>query len=364
MRAFRHMLFVLVAAWSVVFLPAKAHAEDVYCLGNGEVGGGYFFNQSSGSGSACTLTGLDHVFSQVICSFVRILNQVLTKVYCGVQFAMIDTLSILLSVYVMIFGVQLLMGMTQLNSREIMVRLLKIAGVWMFATESQWAIGLAFNFFIDLGSSGIYWALGSIPIADLNTTCISTTNLDNLRSVMPVYAFLDRLLYCAVLAPISSAHIGILGFFLAMSIVVPPIFMLAVYWFWTVISVLMRAIISFLMGISAVAFLITLSPIFLSMMLFRATYQYFENWLRYIISYSLQIVIVFACIALWLTTVPLIIGFFSELSSVVFDASRAHSTAQVSDTTRSWGICPYKIENRPGSLAPVSVAIKLALIPF
>lgn len=373
----RHLFLMLAMAWSFILLPFHAYAAggDLNCTPQGTVAlrddgtRTALFSDGTGSGGACYLTGVDHVFSQVICSFVTVLNDVLGKIYCSMQVAIVDLLKIVLTIYVMIFGVQLLMGLTQLNSREIMTRLLKIGGVWMFATQATWMIGYVFNFFIDLGSSGIYWALGSIPISSsafgtlpavaanapaTPSTCIAqlyqTADWQQLHSVMPVYAFMDQLLYCSILAPLSTASLGVIGFFLAMIIVVPPITMLLLYWLWSILSVLARGLISFLMGISALAFLITLSPIFLSLMLFKATYQFFENWLKYMISYSLQIIIVFACIAMWATTIPMIVSFFTELSNIIFSANKVTGTTQVSDISGGWGICPYAFD--PNSVVP------------
>lgn len=345
MLSLRRLLHVLLAAWSLILFPASAQAEggDLLCAADGSVRSGSFWNTTAGaSGTACQYSGLEHIFGQVVCSFTSIVNSVIGKVYCSIQVALLDTVQILLTVYVAVFGVQILMGMTQLSSKEIMTRLLKIAGVWMFVSQSGYMIGYVFNFFVDLGASGIFWALGSIPIGNTGSTCMSTINTAGLQSVMPVYAYLDKMIYCAVLAPISSANVGILGFFLAMSIIVPPVFMMGLYWLWSILSVLVRAAISFLMSISALAFLIALSPIFLSLMLFQVTYQFFENWLRYLISFSIQMIVVFACIGLWLTTVPLIVGFFTELSGIVFNSDRSTTTATATNLSKGWGICPYK----------------------
>jgi len=58
--------------------------------------------------------------------FVVILNIVLGHLYCGLQFSLETTLAALLTLYVAVFGVQILMGTAQLSSGDIMVRLLKM----------------------------------------------------------------------------------------------------------------------------------------------------------------------------------------------------------------------------------------------
>jgi type IV secretory pathway VirB6-like protein len=363
MKALRKLLLVWVACWSLVALPIEARAQGItllYCDGNGGVGGGQLFLTGGGNDvGACEFQGIEHVFSQIICNFTVLVNEVLGKIYCGIQYALVDTLSILLTLYVIVFGAQLLMGTTQLKAGEILIRLLKIAGVWVFATQSLWGINYAFSFFVDLAGQGMFWALSSIPTSDIIISaadpanpCVATAlDLGSSPNVMPVYTYLDKLLYCAVLAPLYSANTGVIGFFVAMSFIIPPLFLMAVTWLITVLSVLARAVISFLMALSALAFLISLSPIFLSLMLFRATYQFFENWFKYMISYSLQIIIIFACIAMWATTIPKMVMFFNELSNVIFDSKRADSTAVTTSLGDSWGICPYNV-SRDGNSVP------------
>src|SRR5690606_15084410 len=110
----------------------------------------------------------------------------------------------------------------------------------------------------------------------------------------------------------------VIGFFLVMLVVVPPITILAGYWLLLNLSVLVRGLITFILGVSALAFLIAMAPIFMSMMLFTATYRFFETWLRYMISFSLQIVLVFAVIALWLIATLYFVQFFTELSRTIY----------------------------------------------
>lgn len=394
MRIVTGWLLVVVACWALVFMPHSAMAAggNLMCLPDGSVANDLngrptgFFDAGSGPGGACdtTFRGIEHVFSEVACNFISVLNDVLSKVHCSMQAAFKDIIALALSIYVMLFGVQLLMGMTQLNSVEIMVRLLKIAIVWMLVSESGWLVGWVFNFFIDFSSSGVYWALGSIPIdsAAFGTvappaapgdpvtpsTCIGAlyqnTNFSSMSNIRPVLNFLDQLLFCTMLAPLANASVGLIGFFLAMSIVVPPLFMLALYWLWSIISVLSRGLLSLLMGFSALAFLITIAPIFLGLMLFKATFQFFENWLKYMISFSLQTIIVFACIALWATTIPLIVGFFTELSGIVFESEKSNKLSSTATLNKGLGICPYDVYVMAGETKPHIQCVKPTFDPL
>src|SRR5262249_45745628 len=139
------------------------------------------------SGSACEFSGIQHIFSYVVCSFTTIMNGVMGKLYCGIQYAASSVLSIALSIYVLVFGMQILMGTARINSKEIVMRLFKLAAVWAFVTQSAWGIGLAFNFFISFMSQGAMWVTNAVMPQ------IGATD----QNAMPVYVWLDNLIYQA-----------------------------------------------------------------------------------------------------------------------------------------------------------------------
>jgi type IV secretory pathway VirB6-like protein len=260
------------------------------------------------------------------------INQVVGRIYCSIQYAATPILAALLTLYVAIFGVQILMGTAQLSAGEILMRMFKIVMVWTFATQAAWGIGMAFEFFLSLMGDGIAWvtnALWPMGATDGNS--------------MPVYAMLDGLVYNAVVSPLYAANAGLIGFFAVMSYVFFPIFALASYWLMMTLMTLARTLVSFLMSISAIAFLIALSPIFLCFMLFQASYHIFENWLRYMVSYALQIIIVFAVMAMWLGLTSQFIGFFGQLSQMIKPYQVPLVEGVVVNPADTWGICTPQI---------------------
>jgi hypothetical protein len=365
MNKLRGYLLIVLASWGLVLMPADAMAYQLlYCNTNGTVGGGELFYASPGSNNSfCQYNAnndptLDHIFSQVACGFTEIINDVLGKMYCGMQAVLKPVVATLLSLYIMIFGVQILMGTAQLTSKEVLTRLFKLSLVWTFISESTLAINMVFRFFLDLANLGVWWAISAIESATFHSGYDPPFHMyhspfGGLGDVMPAYTYIDTLIKQVVMGPFMAANSELVVFFALMGAFQFPIFMIALYWLITTFKILARTLISFLMAISALAFLIALSPIFLSMMLFRATYQFFESWLKFIISYALQIAIVFACVALWAMAImqftgglnsPPCSGFFGELSCVIFPSRKvevvAAPTAMPSD---SLGVCPYKM---------------------
>jgi hypothetical protein len=369
MKILRTYLAILVATWGLILLPSQAMAYDLlWCDGSGGVGGGSFFYTDAGAAeSFCEYQdlsyGLTHIFSQIACDFTTVLNVVLGKIYCGIQFTLAPIVAALLTLYICIWGVQLLMGTSHLTAKEMVTHLLKIACVWVFVTESAWGISMAFLFFLDLANQGVWWALSPIhgPIS------MPGAPQGGLSNVMPAYTYLDDMIFRIVTGPVMAANSKLIGFFAIMCIVFPPIFGIALYWFKTTIVTLAQALISFLLSISALAFLISLSPIFMSFMLFKVTYGFFENWLKFMISYSLQIAIVFACIALWAMATIKFVGFFTELSDVIYPMQTVgREGAPIAVPNDSLGICPYQVAlpSDPGGTPDGLPHLRCTDVPF
>jgi type IV secretory pathway VirB6-like protein len=127
---------------------------------------------------------------------------------------------------------------------------------------------------------------------------------------------------------------------------------------------LARTLISFMLAISAIAFLIALSPIFLSFMLFQSTFHLFESWLRYMLSYSLQIIVVFAVIALWVSIIMRFGGFFDMLAKLIFDFKALGVPGALTDPSNTFGICPPNYGMSPfGPTAVCAGGFNPALVP-
>lgn len=343
MQGYRNIVTALAVLLVCLLLPEAAWA--LTCDGSGGVSGGQIY----GTTGVCDVAwGLQNLFSRVFCDFVTVVNDVLGKIFCSIQYTMQATVGALFTLYIAIFGAQLLMGTVQLTVKEVMVRFLKIAGVWAFITQTYWAIGLAFNFFVSMAIYGSVWVWDAIHDVAPATTDPYNIDLGSAGSIMPVFNFFDKAVYDAVIGPFTQANSAVIGFFFAALTAYPPAFLLAAHWLWLNFTIMLRAVITFLVSVSALAFLLALSPIFLSFMLFSSTYQFFENWLKYMMSYSIQVIVVFGCVAMWLASAYIFVGFFNELSGTVFSYNSMWKTgAPESDPVWTWGICPYDISQDP-----------------
>lgn len=349
----RKHILLITAIWAVLFLPSEAFAQGPTLTCSGGSSSGALFD----TGQYCAFTGYKHVLSHVVCKFITLVNEILSKVYCGLQNALVPLLGSIFTLYIAVFGLQLAMGMTELTMREAVTRLLKIGFIWVFATNATLGVSMVFGFFVSLSANGVNWVMDGINMATggscTATSCSSSAalcddDISGATGIMIPLTKLDRQICEAVAGPLTQSNTAILGFFLALSAVFPPVFLLAAHWLWMNFWIMVQGVKTFLFGILSLAFLISMSPIFLSLMLFKATYQFFETWVRYMISFSIQIIIVFACIALWIGITLQFVGFFSEMATIINPMQGNIKTGGIDDVINNWGFCEgYSVTNTP-----------------
>lgn len=301
-----------------LLLPSSAYAYTLQCSNGFPVSGGVFLVGN------CAAFGITNIFSGLNCSFQVILNEVISRMYCGIQFGLKDTLNVCILLYVIIYAIGFTTGIAQLTAKELVTRLIKIALIWAFAMNASWGVGMAFYFFAGGIETVIGWVLS-----------VLTGNMD----AHGFFLYLDQLLYQQLTGGLSTEGYALLGFFTTLFALMPPVFLLFAVYLITVLAALTRALVSYLLGLSAIAFLLSVGPIFVSMALFKSTYTFFDSWLKYMISFAMQIILIFAALALWLFVMSMIPNFFLELARHIVPYERIHSNAAFAFFKNTWGYC-------------------------
>jgi hypothetical protein len=331
-----------------ILLPEFAFAySPLQCNAGAPQGGTSLFDDSSNG--ACQFTGIQYMFSTVICQFVTMINVVLGKLYCGIQFAVQPVIYIVMLVFIIVYGVQMLMGTAQLNSGELITRIIKMSIIFWLATDQSWGvsagIGLMFKFFVAFISESTRWVVSVLSAGSgLNFNLNQPYN----PGITATFYYLDEWIFSALTGALSSANAKVMGFFVAMSMAMPSVFFLVLYWLISVLKMVLMTLVTFLMAIVAVAFLLAMSPIFLSFMLFKATFQFFDQWLRFMVAFSLQVMVSFAVLTLWLFSLTMFAPFFNEISEVVFPYNKIiRPAAAIYNPAETWGLCPLDITANP-----------------
>jgi hypothetical protein len=325
-----------------LFLTQPGYAQATGGAGSFTCSAGRASGELYDSGMRCptTLT-FSNVFSFLVCNFEQLSSDLMGNLYCGVVYRLTPIVTGVVTLAVTFFGVGFTVGVIPATAREYQKFLIKMAFVIAFATQAEYMIGIAYRFFVEGAREGIAIALSGLY---QDTT---TTGAD-------VYGHLDHFLSTAI--GYATAYVGLTEFeasnackdavFAAiaiMAVAFPPLFYLSLAIIFRVAVTFFRAVFGYIYAIIGIAFLITVSPIFLSFALFQQTRDKFDKWLGYLASFALQMVLVFA----FLTFVVSInvSHITSSFVGIVMPTEETHVSTSVTLPWKYCTICQFRVVN-------------------
>lgn len=323
------MVLPLMVAMAVFLLPA----DPAFASAPGSLG------CSSGSPSGGSLIGtncntdmsIDKIFSGLICNYKKIIDDVLKALFCAVAYVFKDVVGACLSLAVVIYGIKMTLGAAQI--RESVLVLVKIGFVSTMALNASSAIGIGFNFFYSLMENGVMWVVSSV---------IPVSSTDGLFSAV------DSIFNNLLTSPTSNDGMKLLGFIALLGQVLAPLFTMTIYFFVKSLLIFIRSILTYLLSLSAIAFLFAISPMFFCFLLFRSTYTFFDSWLKHLASFVLQVILTFAAMAMWIKLMSYLGDFFVQLSDAIIVYNAVWNNNGQLDPTSTWGLCPnYSVGNGP-----------------
>ena len=350
----RSLAFLIIAIVSVVF-PAQtvmAAFKDIVCDDAG-VGTGGLYDPSdvvkiaqgptTDPDNPCAIVSTDNIFSSIGCNYIVILNDVFSKFFCALQFGMRDVMILVVTLYVIIYGVRLLIGTQEATGGAVILAFIKIGIAYMFVDKGALAVSYIYKFFVGFIEESVAWVFAGI-------NCPTIICIGNSQDVSDVFSDLDKRVKTTLMGyDNGGTHTGgvftdngeLILFFLALTIVALPLFFVVFNLIKTAVSVFVRSLVTFMLSITAVAFLISLSPIFMSFMLFNTTYSLFDNWLRFLVSYSLQPMIIFAIFSLWMIISVYFLGLIEDIGKIiVLVPKNSLDKAAVLTIKDTLGFCP------------------------
>ncbi len=224
---------------------------------------------------------------------------------------------------VVIFGTLVASGMIEKSSRDTFVTLFKVACVTYFVQTSTvlWLYDASQGTMDEL--TGIVWTFGETAGAD--ELCVDTggggsagTIWDSVDCALDVIIGLKGVQDGGAAAGTGDTRTeggagigrGLIAFFM-MNMANPGfgffIGLMGLYIIWSFLMALIKAIHTYLASILAISFMFLLSPLFISVLLFKKTRQYFDKWCRMIGSFILQPVILFAFLSLFMTALDYVL---------------------------------------------------------
>jgi hypothetical protein len=291
----RKLPALLAAAMVFVAAPAYA-AEDFYCQDGHAQGSVY------DSGMTCPTTiSSDNIFSFIVCNMEQLTSDLMGSMYCGMVEELQPMVLAVLTLAVVFFGMGFTIGIIPATAREFQKFMLKVAFVTVFATQSEYMIDVVYRFLVGGAREGIAISLSGMFKDNPDYASGNVSGMD-------VYYQLDHFLGKAL--KFATDYVGadpnqnqnvcqnaVFAVMAVMAVAFPPLFYAGLLIIVGVAMTFLRALFGYVYAIVGIAFLITLSPIFLSFSLFQQTRPFFDKWVGYLVSFALQMVLVFAFLA-------------------------------------------------------------------
>lgn len=260
--------------------------------------GGRASGQLYDSGGSCpTVLAFNNIFSFLICNFEHLSSNLLGNMYCGTVAALTPAFLAMVTLAVTFQGITFTLGLNpRATARDLQLFLLKISVITAFATQADYLIGVGYKFLLDGIRNGSLVVLSAIPGGP------SGNITDGNQLYRQLDAFLGKLItfatdYLGAHATGDKANFcknAVFAVMAIMAVAFPPIFYLGLLILSRIAITFLRAVFGYIYAIVGIAFLLVLSPFFLSFALFRQTQSLFDKWVGYMVSFALQIVLLFA----------------------------------------------------------------------
>lgn len=215
----------------------------------------------------------------------------------------------LLVLAVVLYGIAFMAGLSQFSRKEFLMLVAKLAIVGVLISDQSWVFfrDHLFNFFINgidelinvftQHFNQVFATIGQpeglIASAQVDNT---VDNSDVNRSgYSNAFAFLDETLMRFLTAEVNYKILALLANFPLGWIYAVLIYIGFFYFIYAVV----RAVLVYIVSVFIVAILLMLAPMFIPMMLFGLTRALAQNWLKQLMSFALQPVLLFSVLAIF-----------------------------------------------------------------
>ncbi len=206
--------------------------------------------------------------------------------------------------FIIFYGMGIAVGMIQLNAKEFVVRIIKLAIVWSFIeVQSGWD---QFN----------YWVIGFFETATnelsgLLAGAFSGMEVNNDEFfAYDVFAFIDDKIVNFFFSQRFSVIMAAMMADAGGGMVIGVLMGLLVF---TYVSALVEGLVVYMLSGIARALIFAIAPIFFLFLLFQQTQNIFSSWVKQLINYSMQPIFVIAFLALFN---GILFGFFQDMFSI------------------------------------------------
>jgi type IV secretory pathway VirB2 component (pilin)/type IV secretory pathway VirB6-like protein len=290
------------------------------------------------------------IFATILCFFKAVVGQILSSMYCQFQSVMVGPITTAMTLFTMLFGFMIMTGITNFTAKEATLFLLKMAIIWTFALNPAWGIGVGYQFFMGIAEEGSALVtqgstaqltdpdsmIGSLlSFISGNPSSQWAGNLTN-----STYSGMSQ--WCVLYATLAVA---------ALLFFMPMVSMFLIMLLLQYLGLYFRAVLGYLTALVLISFLFVLSPIFIGFALFKTTLPLFEQWVKFLISFSVQMIIVFGFLTM-IQYVP-VGSYFTELLGLLKQYDVTGGKANNAQSSHVCSICEYTINT---TVVPETIA--------
>lgn len=296
------------------------------------------------------------VFAHTLFFFKDTIGTVMSSMYCGFADALRGPLNAAATIFITVFGIMIITGISNLSIKEAGVLLFKLVLVWAFAMNAEWGIGVGYRFFMSFAEEASNIVIKAIPNGAGNSPSLTDpdaiisgifTSSGSGSSAQPGIHDVPQacILWALLFLFLLLYFMPILVIFILLAII-------------SYIGSFCRALLNYLTALVLISFLFIFAPFFLGFALFRTTQPLFTAWIKHLISFSLQMVIMFGFMAL-LAMLP-IAAFFVEMVNILkeYDITIGHKPLTI--PLHLCSVCDYTIT--PAQFDPVTHTSTIATI--
>lgn len=222
------------------------------------------------------------------------------------------TVQITLSLYVAFFGLASLIGLTEITTKELRKRILKIALIIFFINPNSWYFynSIVVGFFKD-SMDFLITMLTNMADSNIEETAsikIAQMSSYDAGSSASRFSYVDSMLKTLFAENVTKKIWGL--FFSSIFGLIYIIIIYALIFFF--LYVMLHSATVYVMNLMKLVFVLCLGPIFMVFTLFSQTADMFKNWLAFVAARSLEIIMLFLILY---TFVMLIDKKFNDLLS-------------------------------------------------
>ncbi len=284
-------------------------------VGNLYDNGSYTSTQNVGL-NGCKVNGFKNLFSGFVCVYENSISSILGNMLCSVQALIVAPLGAVLTLYITCIGLMFLMGIMNVTAKDIMATVLKIVLVMAFATDPELLVQVLYKGIMGFVQQGTNAIVASLYI--LNTGNIT----GGLSGPLGLLQRLDSMVADFLQTNAMGEKAGneckgaVLEMTLSFMGSVPPLAGMGLGMMFTLMMMLIRTMFGYLIAITGIMFLCAIAPVFLAFALFQFTRGLFDQWVSYLMGFSLQILVVLAFISM-IVSLPIqtIFGSLYELAA-------------------------------------------------